>query len=77
MSKVFSFISSICSVSDNPIIDALVMGVICYLAYKIAWVAGSVGDNSFERKCFHWAVRIPTFFVLFGIAKAISYIFGF
>ena len=69
ISSVFHFITNLLSVTDNPIVNFIIMAVIGYISFGIGWNAGSYGDNSVERKLFHWTFRIISFSVMYGITK--------
>lgn len=52
----------------NPLYEYIILAVIGFIAYKVAWEASPGGTFGSE---IHWSVRILVFVVLWAIAYAV------
>lgn len=78
MKAVLDFLSLPLSLPISPIWDFVICFVLGEIAYWVAFsLAGEIGDTSAERGCLHWLIRIPFYFILWGLACLIIIVVKF
>ena len=67
MNNVFEFISNVCPITDNDLVDTILFSVITLIAFKVAWsLVGAIADGTdfHDSSCMsflHWIIRLIVF----------------
>lgn len=70
--KLFEVFTSNLVVSDNLYVNAILILIIGYIAYKLAYyIVGELGFDNIIGYFFHWFIRFIIFFTLSKIANFI------
>lgn len=73
MKSVLDFISNICPITGDSLVDTILFAIIAAGAFFVAWMlTGAAADffglyNSGWMSALHWIVRLSVFFLLLGI----------
>lgn len=77
MKAILDFISNICPITGNSLIDTILFAIITAIAFSVAWkLTGAAADftgsyDSGGMSALHWIIRFIVFFLLLGIVLAI------
>lgn len=67
-SYIFDLITSPLSLFENPIYDFIVMGIIGYIAYKVAFcIVGDLGLRGESGSIAHWTIRFVVLVLIWFI----------
>ncbi len=71
---VFELLTSPLTISDNYFVNAIIMGLIGIIAFKVAFrIVGDIGLFGEVGSILHWIIRFVTFFLLwFAYCTAIE-----
>ena len=77
MKAILDFISNICPLTGDGIIDTILFAIITAIAFSVAWkLTGAAADfsgsyDSDGMSALHWIIRFVVFFLLLGIVLGI------
>ena len=77
MKAILDFISNICPITGNSLIDTILFAIITAIAFLVAWkLTGAAADfsgsyDSDGMSALHWIIRFVVFFLLLGIVLGI------
>ena len=72
MNGIIDFIATICPITGNDLVDAILFAIITAAAFAVAWKLTSFISRDSETMSFvHWLIRIATFLILLSIALGI------
>ena len=79
MNGVIDFISTICPITGNDLVDTILFALITFVAFCAAWkTAGFLSNDSEIMSFIHWIIRIIVFIALLatilGIINLIHWI---
>ena len=73
MKAVLDFISNICPITGDSLVDTILFAIIAAIAFFVAWkLTGAAADfsgsyDSGGMSALHWLIRFFVFFLLLGI----------
>ncbi len=77
MKSVLDFISNICPITGDSLVDTILFAIIAAIAFFVAWkLTGAAADftgsyDSDGMSALHWLIRALVFFLLLGIVLGI------
>ena len=82
MKAILDFISNICPITGDSLVDTILFAIIAAIAFLAAWkLTGAIADftefyNSSGMSILHWLIRFIVFFILLGIVLGIVKLIG-
>ena len=82
MKAILDFISNICPITGDSLVDTILFAIIAAIAFFAAWkLTGAIADFtelyiSSGMSILHWLIRFIVFFILLGIVLGIVKLIG-
>lgn len=72
MNGFIDFVSTICPITGNDLIDAILFAIITSIAFAIAWkLTGFISSDSDTMRSIHWIIRVLVFLFLLAVALSV------